>query len=312
MKIDVHAHHYEPEYLDALAKAGSEDGRIVGFAPASAISLTDRLDLLDDAGIDLQVLSISALMPDVADAGDAAALARLSNDIYADIASGDGSRYRAFGALPLPFVDAAIAETGRCLDDLGMLGVTLGCTMGGRPLDDTEFAPLFAELDRREAVLFLHPRGTGLGPQGAEFGMNWIVGAPIEDAIACLRLILSGMLDRYPRMRVIVPHLGGMLPFVAQRLDDAVARQRSGGFPHQMEHAPTHYLRRLWFDTVSEYGPALQCACSCVGPERLLLGTDFPYTDTMPRCVSFIEEADLDPEAKRAILERNAHELFGL
>jgi predicted TIM-barrel fold metal-dependent hydrolase len=103
-----------------------------------------------------------------------------------------------------------------------------------------------------------------------------------------------------------------MLPFVAQRLDDAVERQRAAGFPHAISRPPTDYLRRLWFDTVSEYEPALQCACACVGTDRLLLGTDYPFTDTLGRCVSYIESARLPERDRTAILERNAESLLGL
>ncbi|MGQ0804395.1 MAG: amidohydrolase family protein [Actinomycetota bacterium] len=312
MRVDVHAHHYDPRYLDALTRAGSSDPRVVAFAPGSKLSLRERSVLLGDAGIDVQILSISALMPDVPTAGDALALAQLSNDIYHDAATGNDGRYRAFGAAPLPHVDEAIEETGRCLDELAMLGMTVGCSMGGRPLDDPAFDPFFAELDRRGAVLFLHPRGTGCGPHSEEFGMPWIIGAPIEDAIACLRLILSGMLDRYPDIRFIIPHLGGMLPFVAQRLDDSVERQRTAGFPHSITTPPTEYLRRLWFDTVSEHIPALRCACDSVGADRLLLGTDFPFTESLRRCVTYVEEAGLSKTDETAILERTAETLLGL
>jgi predicted TIM-barrel fold metal-dependent hydrolase len=312
VKIDVHAHHYEREYLDALTRAGSVDPRVVQFAPGSRLSPDERIELLDVAGIDIQVLSISALMPDVDDAADARALARLSNDIYHDIASGFRGRYRAFGTVPLPHVDEAIAEMERCLDVLEMPGITVGCSMAGRPLDDAAFAPFFDELDRRRGVLFLHPRGRPIDAHGADLGLAWIVGAPIEDAIACLRLILSGMIDRYPNIRIIVPHLGGILPFLAQRLDDSVERQRAAGFPHTTTRPPTDYLRHLWFDTVSEHPPALRCACESLGTDHLLLGTDFPFTDTLQRCVTYIEDAGLPEAAVAAILEHNAEALLGL
>jgi 6-methylsalicylate decarboxylase len=312
VRIDVHAHHYDPAYLDALTRAGSSDPQVVAFAPGSKLSLEARAELLDDAGIDVQVLSVSALMPDVALAADAVALARLANDIYSDAARGHHGRYRAFGAVPLPHVDEAIDETGRCLDDLGMLGITVGCSMAGRALDDPAFGPFFAELDRRGAVVFVHPRGAGCGPHSADFGLPWIIGAPVEDAIACLRVILSGMLDRYPGIRFVIPHLGGMLPFVAQRLDDAVERQRVAGFPHVITSPPTEYLKRLWFDTVSEHVPALRCACDSVGADRLVLGTDFPFTESMKRCVTYVQEVGLPEADETAILERNAEAMLRL
>ena len=114
-----------------------------------------------------------------------------------------GGHFAAIAALPLPHVDAALAELTRALDDLGMVGVSLGCSIVGRPLDEAAFEPMFAELDRRGAVLFLHPVGRGCGSLLEGFDLNFPLGAPFEDTVAALRLILAGIVDRYPRLRII-------------------------------------------------------------------------------------------------------------
>jgi aminocarboxymuconate-semialdehyde decarboxylase len=194
----------------------------------------------------------------------------------------------------------------RCLDELGMVGVNLGCSVAGRPLDDPAFEPLFAELNRRSAVVFLHPQGMGCGPLLDDFGLNFTLGAPFEDTIAALRLVLAGVISRYPEIRVIVPHLGGTLPFLRMRLD--------GSLRGRTEYKPSEQLKRLWYDTVNENIASLHCAREAFGADRLLLGTDFPHVhgDRFERCVSYIQQSDLPAEEKTAILDHNAQSLLGL
>jgi predicted TIM-barrel fold metal-dependent hydrolase len=315
MRIDVHAHYFPAEYIDCLARLGHSDARAaVARAPGARVTLDERVGLLDEVGIDLQVLSVVSPGPYLPRAADATEAARLANDIYADVCRRYQGRFAAFGTLPLPHVEAALAEIERCLDTLGMLGITVGCSVAGRSLDDPAFEPVFAELDRREAVLFLHPVGAGAGPGTADYGLTWMVGAPFEDTVAALRLVLSGLTTRYPHLRVIVPHLGGTLPFLLQRLDDAADRQRATGEPLRIAEPPSALVRRFWFDTVNSHPAALRCACESFGADRLLLGTDFPYLagPKFRRCVTYIEEAGLPAADTAAILGENARALLRL
>ena len=319
MRIDVHAHYTPTEYLDFLAEHGSPDsGRGARVAPGAGLSIEGRLGLLDEVGIDLQVLSVGSSTPYLTDETRAVGAARLANDRYADLSSQYPARFAAFGTVPLPHVDAALAEVGRCLDELGMLGITVGCSVAGRQLDDPALAPFFTELDRRGTVLFLHPQGVGCGPGTGDFGMAWLVGAPVEDTAAALRLIMSGMLDRYPRVKIVVPHLGGVLPFLAQRIDDltghSVARQRAEDQAPAIQGPPGAYYRRLWYDTVNSHPAALRCACETFGADRLLLGTDYPYLvgAQWAPLVRYVEQAGFSPEDTAAILGGNAQLLLGL
>ncbi|HLH26084.1 MAG TPA: amidohydrolase family protein [Chloroflexota bacterium] len=278
MRVDVHAHYFAPEYVDCLRRLGDPRAESPDAVPGGAPTLARQIEVLDTVGIDLQVLSVSLLQPYLPRAADAVEAARLSNDIYADATRGHGGRFAAFGCVPLPHVDAALAEAERCLDMLGMRGITIGCSVAGRPLDDAAFAPFFAELDRRAAVLFLHPVGQGLVPERDPHGLAWMVGAPFEDTVAALQLVMSGLTTRYPNIKVIVPHLGGTLPFLLGRIDGTVGRRRArGGPPLPFEGDASPLLRRLWYDTVNAHHAALRCACESFGADRLLLGTDFPY-----------------------------------
>jgi predicted TIM-barrel fold metal-dependent hydrolase len=315
MRIDVHAHYFPEPYLQALDRGGNADALPAARrAPWASMPLDERADLLASHGIDLQVISVASPGPYLAKAADAATAARLGNDIYADVTRGYGGRYAAFATVPLPHVDEAVAEVGRCLDTLGMLGVTLGCSVAGRQLDDPAFEPFFAELDRRATVLFLHPVGVSGGPESLQYGLNWMVGAPFEDTLAALRLVLSGLTTRYPKIKVIVPHLGGTLPFLLQRLDDQAERQRKMGEPINFQEDPSTLVRRFWFDTVNSHPAALRCSCESFGVGRIMLGTDFPYLvgPAFTRCVEYVKDAALPPADTQAIYGDNAAALLGI
>ena len=308
MRIDVHAHYYPKEFREGLARfarapAGNDQ------APGSRVTLDERVDMLKEAGIDLQVLCVGANQPYFPKVDDAVGAARFLNDLYAGVATGYDGRFAAFGAVPLPHVDAAIEEAGRCLETLGMLGLNTGTSIGGRPLDDPEFAPFFAELDRRGAVLFLHPQGIG-APMTDAYGLSWMVGGCFEDTVTSLRLVMSGLTTRYPNVNIIVPHLGGTLPFLMQRIDDAVHRQLLQG-GHPAVNKPSEAVRSLYFDTVNGYPAALRCSCEAFGADHIMLGTDFPYLLFKP-CVEYIQQSGLPADDIEMILEKSAQQLLGL
>jgi aminocarboxymuconate-semialdehyde decarboxylase len=309
MRIDVHAHYYPPEVVDAYTRLGRLSGN-PQMAPAGRVTLDERLDLLVEAGIDLQILCCGANQPYVDRAEEAVAIARLVNDLYADLSKGPNTRFGAFATLPLPHVDAAIDEMGRCLDTLGMLGVNIGTSVAGRPLDDPLFAPVLAELDRRQAVLFLHPQGVGAGPMADAYGMTFMIGACFEDTITSIRLVMSGLTARYPNVRIIVPHLGGTLPFLMQRIEDHTQRMLYSGQPVAVTQ-PSAAIRSLYFDTVNNYPAALRCSCEAVGADHIMLGTDFPFLFVKP-CVEYIQQSGLPAQDIDTILNRSAQRLLGL
>jgi len=305
MRVDVHAHYYPARYADCLKEFGANTASMTA-APGSGLNLEQRLELLDRFNIRVQVLCVGAHQPYLAGASEATTAARLANDLYAEVRQKYRGRFEAFATLPLPHVDAALKELERAMDVLGVVGVNVGCSVAGRALDDRAFEPLFAELDRRGAVLFLHPVGAGCGPFLDDLALNFTLGAPFEDSIAALRLVVSGMIHRYPRIRVIVPHLGGTLPFLRMRLDGSLAGRT--------DYKPSEYLKRLWFDTVNENIASLHCAREAYGADRLLFGTDFPHVfgARFERCTTYIQQSGLPEEEKTAILDRNAQALLGL
>ncbi|MFD9478558.1 MULTISPECIES: amidohydrolase family protein [Streptomyces] len=313
LRIDVHAHLWTVDYLDRLERLGKTDTgtqRGIG-ADATGADLDHRFALMDRAGIDLQVLSVAPQSPHLPGEPEAVALARAANDAYAELVARFPGRFRAFAALPLPHVDATLREVTRALDDLGAVGVGVTTTVLGHTLADPLFHPVYEELDRRGAVLCIHPAGEGAAsPLITEHDMTWMVGAPVEDTVAIMHLILAGVPARYPRMRILASHLGGALPLLPRRLDDHLAFES----PRTPE-LPSVAVGRLWYDTVSHvHGPALAAAAASFGAGRLVLGTDFPYEDdeVFVRAVNYVSASGLTQEEATAILDTNAADLLGL
>lgn len=311
MRNDVHAHYWTDEYLDLVAGFGKQDTATQrGLGAGGGGELAARLALMDRAGIDMQILSASPQLPHFAEEANAVRAARFVNDQYAAVVAAHPDRFRAFAALPLPHVDAALAELSRAIDELGMLGATITTSILGRSPADAAWAPIFAELNRGGVALYVHPAGCGAGsPLISPYHLTWMIGAPIEDTVAVLHFITHGIPNRYPHMKIIASHLGGMLPMVLQRLDDHYRLEAP-----DMPELPSLAARRLWYDTVSHYyAPALRCACESLGADRLVLGTDFPYEagDLFLKAVSYVGESLAAADA-RAVLDVNAAALFGL
>jgi len=311
MRIDVHAHYWTGDYLDLLAglgQAGAAAAR--GTGAGGGAELAARLRLMDRAGVQLQVLSACPQSPYAQDGQKAAQAARFVNDQYAGLVQRYPDRFAGFAALPMPHPDESIGELGRALDELGMAGIALTTTVLGRALVEPGFEPVFAELNRRGAVLYLHPAGnSACTPLIRDYHLTWMVGAPVEDTISVMHLITAGIPARYPGITIINSHLGGALPMLLQRADD-----QYGWEAPETPEQPSVAARRMWYDTVGHgHVPALRCAIDSFGADRLLLGTDFPYEngDTFIRAIDYINDPQIDPAAARAILDHNASTLLG-
>lgn len=300
MRIDVHAHYFPTDYLDRLDAIAAYETKYARGMGASETpeDLEGRLALMDRNGVDVQILSASPQLPAVADEAAAVGAARLANDAYADLLARHPERFRAFAALPLPHVDAALAELARALDELGFVGATVGTSVMGRALTDPAFRPLYEELDRRGSTLYVHPAGVGCCSHLVnDPHLTWPVGAPMEDTVAIVSMIQAGIPLAFPNMRIVASHAGGALPMLLQRLDN-----QAGWFMPNAPEPPSATARRLWYDSVVHGSTdALACAIAAYGAERLLLGTDFPYVqgEHFDRSVAFLAEAPVS-EAVRA------------
>ncbi|MCX5204783.1 amidohydrolase family protein [Streptomyces sp. NBC_00237] len=313
-RVDVHAHYFPELYLDMLDEfRGSPDGTAGtrgGGGGSTPEEIEGRLASMDAAGIDVQLLSSPPQVPYFDDASQALGASRVANAAYSDLIRAHPTRFRALASLPLPNVLAAVDELGRSMDELGFLGASVTTTVLGRPLTDPEFVPLFDALDRRGAVLLVHPAGeSGGSPLLHGAGLDWIVGHAVEESAALLQLFQAGITVRYPRIKIITVHMCGVLPFLAQRLDAKAGWYLPEGTPPVSE-----LLRTVWHDTANPSAGALRLAQEVYGTDRLVLGTDFPFEtgDGFQRHVTYLTESGLPEDDIRAIRDENAAKLLGL
>lgn len=301
MHIDVHAHVYPAEYLDLLQRSGAEATDVARGLGADQTheDVNARLQLMDSAGVDVQVLSAAPQLPYFEDQGRSRDAARLIDDLYAELVARFPRRFAAFAAVPLPHVDAALHEASRALDELGFAGVVVASSILGRSIADPVFEPLLRELDRRGSLLYIHPAGAGSDSPHLTGGLTWPVGAPVEDTVVAAQLIAAGIPMRFPRLRIVISHLGGALPMLLPRMD----RQFPWAVPDAPE-APSAAARRMWYDTVAHgHTGALRLAADVLGADRLALGTDFPYQsgERYIEAVDFVTDA-LGPATAAPIL----------
>lgn len=317
LRIDIHGHVYPDNYLDLLDSlggggTGTHIARIVKGS-GSPEELEGRFQMMDRAGVKIQVLSPAPQLPYFEKKESAVTACRFINDAYAEIVRKHPDRFVAYVSTPLPHVDAALEEMRRGLDTLGMVGVTMGTSVLTQSVADPMFDPFWEEMNRRGTILFFHPHGLGAcSSLVQQYGLTWPIGAEVEDTMLVGHLLAKQIPKRYPRVRIIVPHLGGDIGLLMNRINN----QRMLFLPPEAEK-PSLTVKRFWYDTVSHaYAPALRVACESLGYERFLLGSDYPY-ETGPiyqQCVDYVKDpgTGLTPAQAEAILDRNAQALFRL
>lgn len=279
--VDVHAHYLPRAIADALETAGHHRIRRV-----DEDDLAGRIAVLDEAGIDVQVLSLGALQPYGPDLASATAGARVANDVYQEAVDRSDGRFAAFGCVPLAHPAAAAVEAVRCLDDLGFPGIGLGCSVAGTALDRAGLEPLWDALNERRAVVYLHPglaNNLAVGIDEYPMLLGPAFGSPTETAVAVVRLILGGVTVRYPGIRFVAACAGGTIPFGWAKLRHNAAAAAEIGAPLAGPADPEilgrldEQIRRFHFDTSTFegcHGPAVQ---SAYGLDRLVFGSDAPW-----------------------------------
>jgi predicted TIM-barrel fold metal-dependent hydrolase len=312
MRLDVHAHYFSQDYIDVLERIGIDADRLEPayrlLHPTREADFAERFAAMDRAHVDKQILSVSGVSPFSLEEKHAVEGARFANDHYAEIARDTPARFAAFGVLPMPHVKASLAELARALDELDMWGITMTTSILGTSLADPSFDPIYAELDKRGAVLFIHPAGLACGSaELVQTGLTWPLGAPFEDSMAILELLQAGFTQRFPRIKTIVPHLGGTLPFLMQRLDHMAQRFMPG------KGVPREELRKFWYDTVNAHPPSLRAAIDTFGIDRLVFGTDWPFWkgEAHQLAADHLAQSGLSAAQIAAIDSGNARAIFG-
>jgi predicted TIM-barrel fold metal-dependent hydrolase len=253
MSLDVHAHLYPPEYREGLRARGGASlpiaERLTRMAARDRFmdgAIDERLEMMDSLGVHRQVLSMPNQWVLIAEPELCSVHAKLANDALSEVCQRYPERFRMFASLPLVDPAAALAELERSVTAHGSLGIIMPTHILGKPLDWDGLEPIWAEMERRQLPVFLHPAHPAqpVAPEGfPELGMTTALFFMNEDANAITRMVLTGVLERYPDLRVICPHLGGAVPFLLRRLDLHTDPEMPDGQP--LPHPPSHYINRL-------------------------------------------------------------------
>ena len=306
--VDLH-HHVIPEFF---WKASNEDGNAAGGINPPRWSLDGAIAYLDDARIDVAVASIST--PGVHFGDDAAArnLARQVNEYLAGIKHDRPDRFGGFAVLPLPDVEGSLEQTGYALDVLELDGVSIFTNAGGSYLGDSRFDPVFAELQRRAAVVFVHPTASP-DPIAHTLGLpDTLLDYPVDTSRAIAKLHYSNTFARTPDVKYVFVHAGGTIPFVASRF--AIVDEMNV-IPGQHERgAFADTLARLYWDTASAFSdPVLHMLRSVTGLGNVVFGSDYPYpldVISIGGLRGLESTAELDDAERDALLGRSAARLI--
>ena len=329
--IDIHAH-VVPQALWRAADAGKawhgfhhEPGEGVGIivgggkrhafvSPKVRFTPEERLRDMDAQQVDVQVLSIhTPLFGYHLDRESGQALAREVNDEIAAMARQWPRRFAGLATLPMQDVGAAIAELERAVTTLGLKGAELDTAVNGENWDAPKFLPFFKAAERMGAVLFYHPQPfhNFMTERAPQYRLNNSLGVIVEDAIVVAVLILGGVLEACPALKICVAHGGGPACYAMGRLDRAWQTRFEG--PQRIPQPPSAYQRRLYYDSVVGSEAALRFLIDQVGVDRVVLGSDWPFVPWHPSPVTWLQGLPgITAEEKERILWRNLETLLGL
>jgi aminocarboxymuconate-semialdehyde decarboxylase len=324
--VDMHDHFYPPAYLDALAKdpgnvrvTHDQDGNPLLHYPGDyniAVrghrDIAYRTEVLAQHGIDRQVLSLTTPGTHVERPARAQALAALVNDAFAAVTAERGRRFSALATLPLNDPAASVVELERCLGELGLRGAMLFSNVNGVALADRRFWPLYEAANDRGAILHIHPTSPVGVEAMTEYWLMPLVGFLLDTTLAAAHLIFAGVLERFPRIRWVLSHLGGALPYLAERLDRGYEAFRE--CREHIRKPPSEYLKtQCWYDTVNFDVNALRLAADFAGPGHLLAGSDYPHQiGSLSKMVASLRALPASEADRAGILGGNAEKLLGL
>ena len=323
MRIDCQSHVFPQEYIDVLAQnpvppnihqdTGSyliTYGGVQSFRLLPEVySVQQKLNAMDESKIDISLLSTNIpgpcmLVPELSVAG-----AKSINNFIAELVHRHPDRLAGLASIPWNVPEEAIREMTRAKVELGFCGAMLYSHINGQSVDESDFEPIYAHAVTLDMPIVLHPTVPTWGEKIMEYSMIPTMGFQVDTSFALLRLILGGILERTPGLRIVIPHAGGVLPYMMGRIDhqtEVLGRARD-----KITQPVSMYMKSVFLDTVSPSLQALEYACEFSGPDRFLFGSDHPWVS--PKIfVDIINEMKISNVDKEKIYYQNAKSLFGI
>ncbi|MGY4399148.1 5-carboxyvanillate decarboxylase [Sphingomonas sp. UYAg733] len=276
----------------------------------------ERLADMDQAGVDVQILSVTIPGVQMFEPGPASALAIATNDHLAAAISRHPRRFAGLACFAPHDPGSATKEMERAVKTLGLNGFIVNSHTGNLYLDDPRFSPILEAAQALDRPIYLHPRApsNGMAAPFRDYSMGGSIwGFGVEAGTHAVRMILSGVFDRYPRLRIVLGHMGEALPFWMWRLDHMAARRAKDGRMKPLSLAPSEYFRRNFAVTTSgfESPDVLDLVIKTAGIENVMWAIDYPYENSRD-AVAFIEGANLTNDQRISIFHRNAERTFHL
>lgn len=323
MKIDFQTHIAPHEYVKELSKRKilpyvKTDGQKnflfyaegAGYPIVSEMhDIEKRIKDMNAAGVDVQCLSLGVPGTDPFEPELGLALSRKVNDEIAEIVEKYPDRFVGLANLPLQNIDGAVDELDRAVNDLGMKGVMIYSNVAGRPLDSPELWKFYDKAARLRIPIFIHPTLPVMAEALREYQLIPVVGFLFDTTTAMLRIIFNGVLEKYPSLTFVLPHMGSTIPYLIGRIDYESGRLPGGR--GSIPRAPSEYFKSVYVDTVTLHIPAMQCAYETIGIERIVFGSDYPFWD-VPIQIRDIENWGIPKEEKEKIYSKNAIKILRL
>lgn len=323
--IDFHNHFYSPEYLEAI-QTGQSNIKVT-FDPdenpllhypgdyniivPSHRDIDFREEILNKKGIDKQILTFTTPGTHIEIPERSIELAQMVNDGFAKIMTKHSDRFAALATLPLNDPDASVVELKRAFTELGFKGVMVFSNINGIALSDPLFWPLYKKAEELNAVFYIHPSFPVGVEAMTEYWLMPLIGFTFDTTLAAAKLVFSGVVEKFPGIRWVLGHLGGAIPYLAERLDRGYSAFKE--CRENIRKKPSEYLKEFYYDTVNFDIRALQLAVDFAGADHLVAGSDYPHQiGSLEKMVESIKELNISSEDKEAILGENASRLLEL
>jgi aminocarboxymuconate-semialdehyde decarboxylase len=323
--IDFHNHYYPPKYMQALQSGQSSvkvtidsDGNPCLHYPGDynvAVrghrDLAYREEVLDQHGVAMQVVTLTTPGTHVEEPRTAARLAALVNDEFRDAIETRGRHFTALATLPLNDPAASVVEFRRATGELKLPGAMLFSNVNGVALSDRRFWPIYEAADDLGAVLYIHPAHPVNVDMMQEYWLMPLVGFLFDTTLAASSIVFSGVAERFPKIRWALCHLGGAIPYLAERLDRGFHAFKD--CRAHIAREPSSYLKQFYYDTVNFNQGALQLAIEFAGADHVLAGSDYPHMiGSIPSMLDAIARLPVTEEQRAAIYGLNAAKLLGI
>lgn len=335
MKIDIYNHIFPRKYFDKMLEVvpvHKDIGKRVRNVPV-LVDLDLRFKMMDEFGEDYrQVLSLTAPPLEIIAGPEVSPmLAQIANDGLAELVARHPDRFAGFTAsLPLNNPEAAVAEANRAINDLGANGVQMFTNLAGRPLDEPELLPVFEVMAGHDLPIWVHPIRPATFPdylteEKSKYEIWWTFGWPYETSAMMARLVFAGHFDRFPNLKIITHHMGGMVPYFEGRVgpgwDQLGSRTSDEDLSlilKRLKKRPLDYFKMFYADTaVFGSASATRCGLDFFGADHVLFASDSPFDPEkgpmyIRETIKIIEELDITPEVRAKIFHGNAQRLLRL